>query len=1074
VNAAAAARRAGALAAIVSLFAAEGVRSAAPAIGAVTVSAPAATPPAIGGDLSHPVYTATTNLDATLIAPTAAQTVTKPLATVAVSTVAGAGVELVVNGTAITLAQLGSRSVDSKNGTATYTYYGVPFVPGPNEIAVTAIGADELRGDTTRTVVFGSGKPAALSGAFAGQLHADGSTRVPLIVRALDTWGRPALVGSRVRATVISGPVKLLGDFAPVQPGDAAPVPAGALDLAIGENGEARIFVVPGTTSGDATVSFVAGDANGQAKTFVMPFLRKAFVVGLLSAGAGATPGSRDGDDQLDGGGSTRGRAALFVTGESLPGMATTIAYDTASRSGPSAALGSFVDDPDEQPYRTYGDASTERDDALSDQRLYARLELGRDALTFGRFSADTGTTGTASPAFTELLSGVRLDLATADGGTHATAFSARNDVAFARVMIPASGLAVFGSQLKPDIVVGSDIVTLDAIDPRTGAVATETPLVRNVDYELDYLSGTLRFIAVPLPYDASFRPQEIVVRYQYAGAAGSQTTGGRIAVALAHGVDLNVGYVNDASGSGNFALLQENLRFATPFGALDLEHVASGGAPPGTTLDSTGQLWHADYSGGSASTKLAASYDSAAAGFSDPFGGLTASGLTDLHLGVTQLLKHKGELTIAYDTQHDASSTAAQSDLSVAVRQPLSARLTVSGGLDLRHAVEPASSPQPAVTAATTAQARIGAQYAFGRTTVQAERITDLGGSASATQPQESTFSIDTQIAAATHLVLRELWDGTPQETFGVPGTGAVGSGATHRTTLDIERKAGVATTVTTEYALDHTPTGGAVSTSLGVREALSISPQLHGSAYVQAAAGNGDAGTAGAGSGFTAYGFDLAYASKSLHAAATLQERAGSLAGATYTLAAAGALSPDISLVSDLRGSDNAGLHDSQARVGVAWRPHDDDRGVALVELERNDGTLATTGERVDTLVAEGVWRATSRLELDLRNALKLDGDGFYAARTHLSGLRTLQRVGPRFDVAAEARVLGAPGTTAGPRRQLALETGYRLGDRIRFAAGYNVTGAADPALLAAPSHRGAYVTLTSVTSRLFGWGR
>jgi hypothetical protein len=64
--------------------------------------------------------------------------------------------------------------------------------------------------------------------------------------------------------------------------------------------------------------------------------------------------------------------------------------------------------------------------------------------------------------------------------------------------------------------------------------------------------------------------------------------------------------------------------------------------------------------------------------------------------------------------------------------------------------------------------------------------------------------------------------------------------------------------------------------------------------------------------------------------------------------------------------------------------------------------------------------------------------------------------------------------PGIGGAVQTGLAVEAGARLGNTLRFAAGYAFSGAADPALFAAPTHRGAYVTATSVVDRIFGWGR
>ena len=1014
-------------------------------------AAPAGEPQIAGADLTHLVYTATGELTAAVVSPAAPQTVSGDLAKVVVTTVAGAGVELVVGGTAIPLTQLGSRSIDAKTGATTYTFYGVRFAPGPNTIASTALGAAGARGATTSSVVYGAGPPAALSGVFAGQLHADGATPVLLTIHARDAWGHPARAGSLVRLTARGGGLGLR----PVSP--AASAASGTLSSAVDQDGDAHALVVPGTASGDASVAFSAGDAAGETRIFVGPFLRKAFVVGLISAGAGAVPGSRDGDQHADGGGSKLGRISLFATGESLRGVATTIAYDTASRSlAPGGSA--YVQNPNDDPYRTYGDRAVQREDVLSSDRLFVRLESGRNAFTYGRFTAETGAQGTAS-AYQAVLSGARLDLADARGRVKLTAFTARNDVAFGRVVIPATGLSTFGSILQPNIVVGSDIVTLVAIDPGSGAVVTETPLQRNVDYVLDTPSGTLRFLNAVLPYDDAFRPQSVVVRYQYAAAgAASRTTGGRAGLSFGggHG-ELNVGYVNDATGSGSFSLLQENLALAGRYGNLAIAHVGSSGTVPGATVAASGQTWHADYLGQRGGTKLVASYDTASPGFADPFGGLTAAGLTETRVALTERLRGRGELTVGYDAQRDALSGNTQSAATLALREPVSARLTLEGGLDLRRA------SLAGAGTSSTAQARASAEYLLSpRTRIRAQRIARFAGGESPVQPGETTLSVDSVLGDGSRVFLRALFADAAQQSLATASSAAATTGATSRVSLGMERKLGAATTLSSEYGFERTPAGGSFTSSTALREALTLSPRLKGTAYAQSSAG------------FFAYGFDLAYVTSRFHATTSLQERAGTLGGTTLAASAAGALSPDISLVGDVRSARTAAFNDTQARVGLAWRPHDNDRGAALVELERRNGTSVAGGDHVDTLSAEAAWRPSRRLELDARGALKLDGDGVYAAHTYLAGLRATQRIGSRFDIGAEARVLGAPGTTRPRTGQFAVESGLRLGDTMRLAVGYNLTGSADPSLAQTPSRKGLYVTLTSVITHVFGWGR
>jgi hypothetical protein len=116
----------------------------------------------------------------------------------------------------------------------------------------------------------------------------------------------------------------------------------------------------------------------------------------------------------------------------------------------------------------------------------------------------------------------------------------------------------------------------------------------------------------------------------------------------------------------------------------------------------------------------------------------------------------------------------------------------------------------------------------------------------------------------------------------------------------------------------------------------------------------------------------------------------------------------------------------------------------------------------------------RAGAHTIFAARVAYKLDGDSFYSAHSSLEAIRLGQELGSRYDVGIEAlhaEVLGIDGATS---TALALEGGVRLGDRTRLAVGYNFNGTADPALATTPTHRGFYVTITSVIDRLLGWGR
>jgi hypothetical protein len=1038
-----------------------------------------ATPaPAVhAGDLTHLVYTSRTGLAATLIAPADGGVVGTTEAKVSVETVDGAGVELAVGGTIVPASQLGERAVDSAAHTARYTYYAVRFAAGPNDVALTALGADGLRGTTAHYRIFGAGKPVAVRASISGRLIADGRTPATLTVTATDALGHPAQADSPVIVSVTAGAARL------ALSGDERAAGASAVKLHLDAAGRAIVFVLPGATSGNVQLAIAAGDAKTTAGTFVEPFLRPAFVTGLVSGGFGSTPGDEDGDGNLDDGGSRRGRIALYGSGEAFDRISLTVAYDTASRLAPQTAFGPYVADPADRPYQTYGDASVQADAAVSTARLYARVEDGHDAFTYGQFTADLGGGDASATSYHQLLNGAQLQLADPAERIRTTLFSATADVAYARQTFAVSGLAAL-APLAPNIVIGSDVVTLVTLDRRTGAAIAQTVLQPNVDYVLDYAAGQLRFIQVPLPFDAALNPQVVVVQYQYTGTGvQSRTTGGSTTVRLGSApgaTTARLGYVNDVTGAGNFSILEAAVSGGLKGGAWSLVHATANGldANGSSLTDGDGASTRFALSDASRTLRLNAGYEQTGAGYQNPFGGFATPGLTDMHLSLAHPLNADGEIALSFTDQLNVGlgTDSSESDATLAWKQRVH-RLTVHAALDVRRQNAPAptaTAPGAPATVSAATQATLGLDYRIAdKSTVSLERIEDVGGAPDSvlTQPSQTLAAIDLAIDRNTHAYLRSIWSGAPQVGFADATAPYTAQSGTHATTFGIDRNAGPNTTLTTQWALQNTGNATDVYATNGVRERLQFAPDLKGDAFFQTSQNDGAAATGGE---FSVYGASLAYGGKPFHASAAFQNRAGFSPGFDLQLGAGGALSPDLSLLGHLDDAVTAGLHDVDARVGLAWRPANDDRGASLLELERQTGDLTDGTERADTLAFDETYRLSERLEVDGRLAYKLDGDTYYAAHSVLAGVRVAQRIGSRNDVAVETRSLRVPGIAGAAQTAFAVESGMRIGESLRFAAGYNFSGAADPALFAAPTRQGAYVTLTSVVDRIFGWGR
>ncbi|MDQ2680881.1 MAG: hypothetical protein M3Y21_07665, partial [Candidatus Eremiobacteraeota bacterium] len=153
-------------------------------------------------DLSHPVFTATSGLHVGFVGEPKTD---KTGAQIELTTGAGAGAELMVNGQVVPFTQLGEEISNKKSGEIHFIYVGVPLVAGPNTLVATALGADGLRGPSVIETIFGAGRPSELTSTIVGPLIADGKTSAVVRIAARDQWNRPTRAGTVVRVAIVDG-----------------------------------------------------------------------------------------------------------------------------------------------------------------------------------------------------------------------------------------------------------------------------------------------------------------------------------------------------------------------------------------------------------------------------------------------------------------------------------------------------------------------------------------------------------------------------------------------------------------------------------------------------------------------------------------------------------------------------------------------------------------------------------------------------------------------------------------------------------------------------------------------------
>jgi hypothetical protein len=823
-----------------------------------------------------------------------------------------------------------------------------------------------------------------------------------------------------------------------------------------------------------------------------MAFARPAIVTGLATVGIGAVPGDPGSDPTVaDGTDSRRGRVALYGTGSIGGNAVGSLAYDTAGSLAATTSTGTLNADPNDRPYATYGDASIRRNDALTQDKLFARVDDGYNSAMWGEFQATTGPQGAAG-AVAMQVDGAKIVLGSAT--TSASVFTAANQVGYGRQVLDPTGLATLETLAHDNLVVGSETVTLVSLDRRTGVVLSQSVLQNVADYTLDYTSGIIHFINIPLPYDAAFNPQQVLVTYEYSAlSGGARTTGARFDAPFGRvgGIKFGLGYLNDVTGTANFTLLTENASGLLPGGAWSFSHAGSNGSVPGISDASAtgggngGSAFRVAGSSASGPYKLTFGYDTTSPSYGNPFGDLATPGLTDYHAALFRTFGGQhGDLSLAYDHEQNAAlssvaGSSTQSNLAAILHEKFNSRLGIRAGLTIHvsDTIGPSVTPTSTGSAtesslaatdlkASVAQAVLGVDWkAFKNLGVSVERDQTVGGS-DTTQPAQTTAQASWDLNGHGRIYARELMSDGPVQSFG--SMAAVAS-ATHVFTIGVEQKINANTSIDSEYAVSGTGNGTDVSAAIGVKERLLISRDLKGDAFVQRGTGVGAAAA-----DFAVYGLALTYGDPlgRVKATGSLQDRTGYGGGATWSLGAAGKLVGDLSLLGAYQGSRSLGSATTDARVSLAWRPSTSDRGALFAGYQRAAGNANVAGAQSGVISLDGVYRPARPLELTARYAQKTDGDSNYAVGTSLLGLGVRQQLGPRFDIGIETREVLSR-SAGGGLHSTAGELGAMIGGTLRAAVGYNFGTTADPTLAAAPTRKGIYATMTTVIDRIFGWG-
>ncbi|MEO1044896.1 MAG: hypothetical protein AAFX04_05600 [Pseudomonadota bacterium] len=449
---------------------------------------------------------------------------------VAIKHMAGQTVELSINGKVVDLLSFdGTRkSPDGRWGVSLWR--GIELDDRTNVLRARVLNAGgKVVEELTREVHYSASPLNVEFLKDRSVLVADGITRPVIAVRLTDRDGKPVRHG-------------VVGDFAvpaPYQPAievDAQQAQQlSGLERARpvwrveGDDGIAYIELAPTTASGTVSVDFNFQDGEvsrpQRIETWLDPGERPWTVVGFAAGTVGFnTLDSRlealaDDEDSIN----LDGRVALYAKGRILGKWLLTLAYDS-DKERDETEFGGVIDP--RSYYTIYADRSEQRFDAASLRRLYIRLERPQFYALFGDY--ETGLGESQLSRYQRSFNGVKAEYRSDQ--VSATVFGADTPFRFRREEIQGNGLTGPYALSARDIIINSERVTLQIRDRfRSDRIVDERQLTRHIDYDIDYIAGTLRF-REPILSRINLDPQFIIAEYEVDGVGQrAMNAGGRV-----------------------------------------------------------------------------------------------------------------------------------------------------------------------------------------------------------------------------------------------------------------------------------------------------------------------------------------------------------------------------------------------------------------------------------------------------------------------------------------------------------------------------------------------------------------
>ncbi|MBN2103077.1 hypothetical protein JW835_03455 [bacterium] len=415
------------------------------------------------------------------------------------------------------LADSGEIRIDGK-----YDFLNIPVPEGPVELRAEAIGAGSRIYKAIRRVHIVGRPDTLITDQNRINLPADSQSVQNIHVKVQDAWGY-AIQRLKTATVMLTKGSLLDTDIDSLSPGCQVPV----------ENSEFVFTLRASSAVGREQVIIKVGDLSHEIPARYTTPLTPLMLVGSLDAAVSAaelgdkkhgTPKFTVADWTHQEGDVSHvpvsGRLAFYAKGALMKKYQVTASYD--SRRTKDNQL--FRDlDPDQQ-YALYGDASTLTYDAQTQSKFYGRIERNESFVSVGDFNTEFRSTDFTKydRSFTGLFSKIHA-------GRHTfTGFATLNDRTMKLDEIRGEGISGYYYLTGTRITLNSDKIRIETRDRyHPEKIIRSDELVRFMDYDINYVDGTLMF-KQPVPsVDSQGNPVYIIAAYERQARSDKSLIGG-------------------------------------------------------------------------------------------------------------------------------------------------------------------------------------------------------------------------------------------------------------------------------------------------------------------------------------------------------------------------------------------------------------------------------------------------------------------------------------------------------------------------------------------------------------------